>query len=92
MLGVLAVTLLISGCANHYGGDTTQDPYGFFSGVWHGIISPFAVITNLFSWMLGLVGLSFLDSIEIIGRPNTGFWYYVGFAIGLSGSGGSAAR
>lgn len=92
LLGALAITALVSGCATHYTGDAVQDPYGFLSGVWHGLIFPFALITNLVSWLLGLVGISFFESIQIIGRPNTGFWYYVGFALGLSGSGGGAAR
>ena len=86
LIGALVLAALVSGCANHYTGDTVQDPYGFFSGLWHGIVSPFALLTNLISWLLAVIGFSFLDSIQIIGRPNTGFWYYVGFVLGLSAS------
>ena len=92
LIGALALAALVSGCATHYSADAVHDPYGIFSGVWHGIVFPFALFTNIVSWLLGLVGFSFLDSIQIIGRPNTGFWYYVGFVFGLSISGGSAAR
>ena len=92
LIGALALAALVSGCATHYSADAVQDPYGFFAGIWHGIVSPFALFTNIISWLLGLVGVSFFDSIQIIGRPNTGLWYYVGFALGLSASGGSAAR
>lgn len=89
-IGLLVFAAMIGGCAAHYRGDLANDPYGFFSGIWHGLIFPFALFTNLGSWLLGLFGFSFLDSIQIIGRPNTGLWYYVGFAIGLSAYGGGA--
>lgn len=92
LIGAVALAALVSGCATHYSADAVQDPYGFFSGIWHGIVFPFALFTNIISWLLGLVEVSFFDSIQIIGRPNTGLWYYVGFALGLSASGGSAAR
>jgi len=44
------------------------------------------------SWLLSLVGIEFLSSIQIIGRPNTGFFfYYIGFILGLGANGGGAA-
>lgn len=89
---VLVVVTTASGCATHYSPESVNDHYGFFSGIWHGMISPYALLTNLVSWLAGVFGFSFLDSIQIIGRPNTGFWYYVGFALGLSAYGGGAAR
>lgn len=92
LIGALALAALVSGCATHYSADAVQDPYGFFSGLWHGMVFPFALLTNLISWLLGVVGFSFFDSIEIIGRPNTGFWYYVGFVFGLSASARSATQ
>lgn len=81
----LLFLFVLSGCASHYTADSVPDSYGLFSGIWHGMLFPLAVIANLISWAVGLLGISFLDSIQIIGRPNTGFWYYVGFAIGLFG-------
>src|SRR5580658_2760216 len=43
----LGLTLLVSACATHSGYETNADgsvePYGFFSGIWHRIIFPFAV-------------------------------------------------
>ena len=92
LIGALVLAAMVSGCATHYSADVVQDPYGFFSGVWHGIVFPFALVTNLISWVLGLVGFSVLDSVQIIGRPNTGFWYYVGFVFGVSASCGGASR
>lgn len=89
---LLPSILLVVGCAAHYSSESVQDPYGFFSGLWHGLIFFFALIASVISWACSLVDISFLDSIELIGRPNTGLWYYVGFAIGLMSAGGSASK
>jgi len=86
------VIALVSGCAQHFTSEAVADPYGFLWGIWHGLVFPLAVFVNVLSWLLSLIGISFLDSIQIIGRPNTGFWYYAGFAIGLTSSGSPAAR
>lgn len=67
---VFVTALLLSGCAHHYAG--VPEPYGFFSGLWHGLIFVFS-----------LIGYLFLDGVYIIGEPNTGFFYYVGFVLGL---------
>ena len=90
--GALVFVAIVSGCASHHSPEVASDPYGIFSGIWHGMIFPYALFTNVVSWLIGLFGFSFLDSIQIIGRPNTGLWYYVGFALGLSAYGGGAAR
>ncbi len=82
LTGVLTVT--IAGCATHYSAEAGPDPYGFLSGIWHGMVFPYSLVTNIFSWFLGLFGLTILDSVQIIGRPNTGLWYYVGFVLGLA--------
>lgn len=88
---MLLAALLVSGCARHYTPEAVEDPYGFFWGIWHGLVFPLAVIANLLSWLASLIGVDFLEAIELIGRPNTGFWYYVGFAMGLlSAAGGSS--
>jgi len=89
---VLPLAALVTGCAAHYTKDAVQDPYGFFSGVWHGLIFFFALMANVISWACSLIGILLFDSIEIIGRPNTGLWYYVGFAIGLMSAGGGASK
>jgi hypothetical protein len=58
---------------------------GFWQGLWHGIISPFAFIVSLFS-----------DNVGIYEVHNNGNWYNFGFMFGISiifgGSGGGAAR
>lgn len=89
---IVIATVTISGCAAHYTSGAVSDPYGFFSGFWHGLIFPIAFCVNLISWMFSLFDVSFLRSVEIIGRPNTGFFYYLGFFFGLSATAGSAAQ
>ena len=75
--------IFFSGCAKHYTPEFVNDPYGFFFGIWHGFIVLFSLVINFISWLLSLVGISFLSDVEIVGRPNTGFGYYIGFIIGL---------
>ena len=89
----VAVIAALIGCARHFSADAVADPYGFFSGIWHGMIFPITFFANLASWLLSFFGASFLSDIQIIGRPNTGlFFYYIGFAIGLSASVGGGAN
>jgi len=78
-----AVPLLFAGCAAHYGPGAEGDPYGFLAGLWHGLVCPYAILANLVSWLCGLFGFELWRSIEIIGRPNSGFLYYVGFLLGF---------
>jgi hypothetical protein len=83
----------LSGCAAHYTSATVADPYGFWSGVWHGFIAPLSIAGVILSWLASLFGIELLTDVAIIGRPNSGFdFYYVGFVLGfLSSSGGGAA-
>lgn len=89
--GIVAAALLVlvAGCARHYTPEAVSDPYGLFSGLWHGFVSPYAIMTNVLSWLLSLLGLDVLSSIEIVGRPNTGFGYWAGFVIGVLSYGGA---
>lgn len=92
-LKILIVCSLLSGCAHHFAPENFPDPYGFFSGIWHGFIFPLTLSVNLLSWLLSLFGIDFLSDIQIIGRPNTGvFFYYIGFVFGLSACGGGGAN
>jgi len=77
------VLLFLASCASHYAPETIADPYGFFSGLWHGAISGLTITVNVISWLLSLVGINFFQDVQIIGRPNTGFFYYCGFFIGF---------
>lgn len=90
MLGAV-VTLLLTGCASHYSSAVALDPYGFFSGLWHGLISPFSIAANIISWVCSIFGFSVFENVQIIGRPNTGFFYYIGFIFGLFLYGGAGS-
>lgn len=63
---------------------TADEPAGFWLGLWHGIIAPFAFIISLFN-----------DSIAVYEVANNGNWYNLGFLLGASmifGGSGTQAR
>jgi|TARA_B110000908_G_scaffold82498_1_gene98802 hypothetical protein len=77
ILGMLLITLLLTGCADvspHTVDCITSNPYGFFGGLWHGVII-------VFSW----VGSLFSDDIAIYAYNNNGGWYDFGFLLGIGG-------
>jgi hypothetical protein len=88
LLGLVCI-ILLSGCAAGQNPnkdaprDEAEKPAGFWLGLWHGIIVPFAFIV---SW--------FRSSVNIYEVYNTGFGYNFGFVIGLmiifGGSGGGS--
>ena len=80
-LWLLLAMSSMAGCAHQYAPETFADPYGFFSGIWHGVVFPFS-----------LIGCIFIDSVFIIGQPNTGWPYYLGFVLGLFSYGSGANR
>jgi len=51
------------------------DPPGFFRGIWHGLIAPYSLIAR---W--------FIDDIIMYAIPNTGWFYDLGFLLGVGGS------
>ena len=93
-LVVLAITailslLLLAGCVagpNPALGvaDTAGKTYGFWSGLWHGFISPVTFIISLFT-----------KNVNVYEVHNSGNWYNFGFMLGISmifGGGGAASR
>ncbi len=71
-------SLLLTGCIPGDGTYTSDDPAGFFWGVWHGWIAPISLIISLF-----------VDGIRVYETVNTGWWYDFGFYIAvISGFGG----
>ena len=90
--GVLLCLILLTGCASHYEVATLIDPYGFFSGIWHGLILGFAILGVITSFLLGLVGIGFLEDVTLWGKPNTGLGYWTGYILGVFVFGGSGAR
>ena len=80
----LLVAFLFTGCADvspHVADCITSSPYGFWSGLWHGMIVPFSWIGSLFS-----------DDIAIYAYNNSGGWYDFGFVLGIGGLAGSSVR
>ncbi len=77
---VLICLMILSGCAagpNPMKGtpkESAEKPAGFWLGLWHGMI---AVIAFIVSW--------FKSSLNIYEVHNNGFWYNLGFLIGISG-------
>lgn len=54
---------------------STYDPAGFFSGIWHGLLAPYSLITR---W--------FIYNAVMYAVPNTGWFYDLGFLLGIVGS------
>lgn len=81
ILILMLIAVSISGCA-----DVTNvydclppEPYGFWGGLWHGMIAGF-------SW----IGSLFRDDIAIYAVNNNGGWYDFGFILGLGSLSSSA--
>ena len=78
---LLIVLLAVSSCAP---AEITEKDYGFFYGILHGILLPFALIGKIFNVDTGIYALN-----------NTGTWYWLGYFLGfliIGGSGASAKR
>lgn len=76
-----ALILLLAACATQapeavrHSGDVP----GFWWGLWHGFIFPWAWIGSLFS-----------DQIAVYAVPNRGGWYDFGFFLGVTVLGGGS--
>ncbi|WP_075350361.1 hypothetical protein [Algoriphagus marinus] len=82
----LVILILFSSCAEvtNIEDCVTDEPYGFFFGVWHGIIAPISFVLSVF-----------FDDIAMYAVNNTGGWYDFGFVLGagiLFGGGGKASN
>jgi hypothetical protein len=79
-LSVMLIILIvfISGCANKEIVDTCLKghTYGFWGGLWHGIIAPFDFIGSLI-W----------SDITMYAQNNNGTWYAFGYLLGSGGWG-----
>jgi hypothetical protein len=69
LLLLFLLCLTLSSCAPE---GYTEHEYGFFSGIWHGLCFPFALIGKLFGSDIGLYA-----------ENNTGFFYWLGYILGL---------
>ncbi len=75
MKNVLLILLMLTmaSCADvtNINACVKEVPYGFWSGLWHGIIAPVSFIGSLF-W----------DDIAVYAVNNNGGWYDFGFVLG----------
>jgi hypothetical protein len=78
---VLMALVMLTGCADVAVVDAclTSDPYGFWGGLWHGIIAPISFFGSLFS-----------DDIAMYAVNNSGGWYDFGFWLGMGTLGASS--
>lgn len=77
-VAIVSALLLFTGCADSSTYELTQvgHTYGFWGGLWHGMISGFDFIGMLFS-----------DDICVYAPNNNGTWYAFGFVFGVGGFG-----
>ena len=71
-LALLALTLALTACAAQSGQVVQPGAPGFWLGVWHGFIFPFAFIVSLFN-----------NEIAVYAVPNNGTWYNFGYFVGV---------
>jgi len=78
---VLALALILSGCASQIdaGVSVEASAPGFWWGLWHGFVFPFAWIGSLFD-----------PDIAVYAVPNSGGWYDFGFFLGVTVLGGGS--
>ena len=78
LIATLIVLLVFSGCANKEDIEACLDgkTYGFWNGLWHGIIAPVDLILMLFR-----------EDITVYAQNNNGAWYAFGFILGSGGWG-----
>ncbi|HWY34510.1 MAG TPA: hypothetical protein VNX68_07680 [Nitrosopumilaceae archaeon] len=73
---LILVSALMTGCANvsHIKEclPEAEHTYGFFGGLWHGLVAPLSFFGELFS-----------DNIAVYAHNNNGAWYDFGFLIGV---------
>lgn len=75
------LALLVSGCASQIDAGVSQDAQapGFWWGLLHGFIFPWAWIGSLFD-----------PDIAVYAVPNSGGWYDFGFFLGITVLGGGS--
>lgn len=83
-LGMLAMVMTACADVTPIEKCVTDTPYGFWGGLWHGIIAPISFVGSLF-W----------DDIAMYAVNNNGGWYDFGFVLGagiLFGGGSRAGK
>jgi len=77
------VVLAIAGCSNYEDVSECVDGkiYGFWNGLWHGIIAP-----------VDLIAMIWREDVSVFAPNKNGFWYAFGFVIGSGGWGFMSGR
>ncbi|MFD1507526.1 hypothetical protein FE374_12975 [Georgenia yuyongxinii] len=74
IVGLVAAGLLLLGaCAAGLNPEVSPRGYGFWWGLWQGIILPITFLVSLFT-----------DTVNIYEVDNNGNWYDFGFVLGLA--------
>jgi hypothetical protein len=78
VIAAIAFLMILPGCANKevVTGCLTGHTYGFWAGLWHGIIAP-----------IDLIAMIWRDDVSVYAVNNNGLWYACGFVIGSGGWG-----
>jgi hypothetical protein len=78
VLTAVLVAVLFSSCANRelVAKCVSGHTYGFWGGLWHGLIAPF-----------DLIGMLIWDDVTMYAQNNNGGWYAAGFLLGSGGWG-----
>ncbi|PLX18882.1 MAG: hypothetical protein C0597_05765 [Marinilabiliales bacterium] len=78
MIVGIAAIMLLSSCANKEYVEACLEGYryGFWGGLWHGIIAPIDLVISLFR-----------DDVTVYAQNNNGAWYAFGFILGSGGWG-----
>jgi hypothetical protein len=80
-LATVSLLLLLAACARQVpeAVEHVRETPGFWWGLWHGFVFPFAWIGSLFD-----------SRIAVYAVPNTGGWYDFGFFLGVCVLGGGS--
>ena len=78
---LLALPLILAGCATQMAGTVKPEAPGFFLGLIQGFIAPVTFIVSLFK-----------HDVAVYAVPNNGAWYNFGFVLGIGGFAGGASQ
>ena len=84
IMGVALIAIvLITGCAQSIDVSAClgEKTYGFWNGLWHGLISPITFIVSLFK-----------ERVAVYGVNNNGGWYDFGFLLGVAITFGGSSK
>jgi hypothetical protein len=71
LLALVVLTALAAGCG-FVGSEPIVEPPGFFGGLWHGLLAPWTLLLRI------------ALEIQMYAVPNAGWFYDLGFLLGLT--------